>query len=133
MEKVYGPGSGECYVEMLRDREAQQVPPLSPGTRRAIERLLTERELWLEVGNVAWRRFAAHAHHGRVSLHHIARLCEVASQLGRCAAGLPLTTRTKPPGPCSTPDPYLSFDECMRKAYGENQNPSPTCDTTHET
>ena len=105
--KVYGPAP----ASEKPDATADLAPPPSPRIQRVIERELADRECWLAVGMISWRRYHERRPHDVPSLGQVVRLLWVAVQFGRWAAGM----SDKPPEP-SLPKTDLEAD--LRRAYG---------------
>ena len=72
------------YTTRNRTSGAEMVQ-FSPRRIQEVESLLAERELWMTVGDVALARHQNLQPHRRVSLSIVARLFELASELGRLA------------------------------------------------
>lgn len=123
IEKVYGPGSREETQRIRAQQRAWSEPRLHPATERAVERWWTERTTWFQIGVELLAAYEAHAHHRFPSLQQIARLHELASQLGRASCGIPLDG-TAERDEIEPPEERPTFKERLEKIYGHDSSPS---------
>ena len=100
----------------------------SPRKVQQIESLLADRELWMTVGEVALARHEKPQPHRHVSLRLVARIIELASELGRIAVALELRpSQTDNDPPDDFPSWNRNMAEALRRAYGgpAHTDPSP--------
>jgi hypothetical protein len=131
--KVYGPAT-DPPLEKLHHaqtdewcRNGAEMVQFSPLKVQKIESLLAERELWMTIGTAALARHQNLQPHRHVSLGLVARLIDLASKLGRLAAGMELR-------PCQTskhpPDDSTSWNldmaEALHRAYSDPDHTSPS-------
>ncbi len=133
LQKVYGPAT-DVASEKLHHAQSDEwcrngagMVQFSPRKVQKIESLLAERELWMTIGTAALARHQNLQPHRHVSLGLVARLIDLASKLGRLAAGMELR-------PCQTskhlPDDSTSWNmdmaEALHRAYGDPDHTSPS-------
>ena len=87
LAKAYG-------VEPCLPDATDELPPLpSPRIRRAVERKLAEREMWLAAGQVAMERYRQRQPHALMSFSRMARLLQIGIDFGKLASGLDTPNR----------------------------------------
>ena len=134
IQRVYGPATDPAPEKLHHAqtdewcRNGAEMVQFSPGKVQKIESLLAERELWMTVGAEALARHQTLQPHRHVSLSLVARFVDLASKLGRLAAGMELR-----PSPADKHPPNyfmssnLNMAEALHRAYGDTDqtNPSP--------
>jgi hypothetical protein len=100
-------------------KPADDLPPLPPPrTQRAVDRQLACWDLWFNLGGEALRRYQQRRPHELIDFGRLARLLEIATDLGRLACGV----APGPPGP--EPGNYDAAWADLDRAYGH------LCDST---
>lgn len=120
LEKVYGPDPSELHRPQNENRCSNGAVKVQFSSRKQakIEVLHAELRLWLEAGRIAWDRHQHLRPHRLVSLGAVARMVNVAAQLGRLACGLPWPGRppAKPPEDFSLE--AVPVEEALARIYG---------------
>ena len=110
LDKVYGVES-----ELSPPDPEADLPPLpSRRTQRIVERELAGWDLWMNTAKLAFARHQQRRPHARPSLTRIARLLQIAHDLGVLACG--------PPSANAAPE-SSSFANCvadLERAYGQH-------------
>lgn len=91
--------------------------PKCPRTRAAMDRMVAEKKLWLELGGAALTDHQKRHPQYLPSLTMVARLIETAFMLGRIACGMPL--EIPPPEPKAEPMPNMLED--LERIYGKSE------------
>jgi hypothetical protein len=123
LAKVYGESVVKEELHQpqneIRCRNGAEKVQFSRRKEAAIERRLAEWELWLTLGRVAFDRHQRLRPHQCLSLTTVARMIDLASQLGRPSCGMELQ-----PGEAAKRGPEdrsawaRDMDADLRRAYG---------------
>ena len=123
LAKVYGESVVKEELHQpqneIRCRNGAEKVQFSRRKEAAIERRLAEWELWLTLGRVAFDRHQRLRPHQCLSLTTVARMIDLASQVGRLACGMELQ-----PGEAAKRGPEdrsawaRDMDADLRRAYG---------------
>lgn len=121
LEKVYGSDPPELHRSPFENRcsNGAETVQFSRRTETKIEFLSAELSLWLETGRVA---FARHQHlrpHRLLPLGTLARMVDLAAQLGRLACGLPWPGRRPPRPPEDFSLEAVPVAQALARCYGE--------------
>jgi hypothetical protein len=121
LEKAYGPPTpAEREAERQAELLAAQPPRLAPATQRAVEAEWVNWQFWLAAGRMARERHLRRHPHDIPSLGRIARMVDIAIDLGRLASGL------DPTQPDSEPDDDdAEFEVALMRAYPDPSAPPP--------
>ena len=112
LNKVYGTSAEPLPPD-------PELPPLPPiRTRIAVERELDSSRIWLGLGSDALRQSKLYHPHSLVNFSQLARLLEIASDLGWLATG------ADSPQPKIEPDAYASAWADLNRIYGDHRVPS---------
>jgi hypothetical protein len=119
IEKAYGPPTpAEREARLQAELRACQPPCLAPAVQRQVEIERVNWEFWMAAADMAWDRFQQRRPHALVNLGRIARILDIATEMGRLASGFdPNLAGFK------LDDDDAEFEAAIKRAYPEPPAP----------